>query len=55
MVEVPVARPREPSQFLSSAFIATRRHLEELIHGQRASSVDALPRFRRCQADEDVK
>jgi NitT/TauT family transport system ATP-binding protein len=54
-VEVPVMRPREPSQFLSSAFVATKRHLEELIHGQRSSTVDVLPKFRRCQADEDVQ
>jgi NitT/TauT family transport system ATP-binding protein len=54
MVEVPVLRPREPSQFLSSAFVATKRHLEELIHGQRSPTGEALPRFRRCQADDDV-
>jgi NitT/TauT family transport system ATP-binding protein len=54
-VEVPVARPREPSQFLSDEFVATRRHLEGLIHGQRAMATDALPRFRHCQPDDDVQ
>jgi NitT/TauT family transport system ATP-binding protein len=53
-VEVPVPRPREPGQFLSPEFVATRRHLEALIHGHRAPSSEALPRFRRCQVDEDV-
>ncbi|MBV9948319.1 MAG: ABC transporter ATP-binding protein [Myxococcales bacterium] len=54
-VEVPVPRPREPGQFLSREFVATKRHLESLIHGQRSPAVESLPRFRRCQADEDVQ
>ncbi|SRR5579883_167492 len=54
-VEVPVPRPRDPSQFATPEFAATKRHLEALIHGQRAAGSDALPRFRRCQADEDVQ
>ncbi|MDZ8118951.1 ABC transporter ATP-binding protein [Pontiella agarivorans] len=32
MVEVPVSRPRSPSQFLSPEFLTTKIHLEELIH-----------------------
>jgi NitT/TauT family transport system ATP-binding protein len=54
-VEVPVPRPREASQFLSQEFVATKRHLEGLIHGQRTMATDALPRFRHCQPDEDVQ
>jgi NitT/TauT family transport system ATP-binding protein len=54
-VEVPVPRPREPLQCVTPQFMATRRHLETLIHGQRSGTGDALPRFRRCQADEDVQ
>jgi NitT/TauT family transport system ATP-binding protein len=54
-VEVPVPRPREPSQVLSSEFIATKRHLAGLIHRQRLATAETLPRFRRCQADEDVQ
>jgi NitT/TauT family transport system ATP-binding protein len=54
-VEVPVPRPREPLQCVTPEFIATRRHLEGLIHGHHAGIGDALPRFRRCQADEDVQ
>ena len=33
IVEVPVPRPRERSQVLSGAFLATKRRLEELIYG----------------------
>ena len=36
-IEVPVSRPRDASQFLSPEFVATKRHLERLIHGQRPS------------------
>jgi len=54
-VEVPVPRPRDPSQSLSPEFIATKRHLESLIHGQRPMSVDVLPKFRHRHADEDVQ
>ncbi|MFO7178300.1 MAG: ABC transporter ATP-binding protein [Pseudomonadota bacterium] len=32
IIEVPVARPRTPEQFLSAHFLATKKRLEELIH-----------------------
>jgi NitT/TauT family transport system ATP-binding protein len=32
IIDVPVARPRTPEQFLSAHFLATRKRLEELIH-----------------------
>ena len=54
-VEVPVARPRDASQFASTEFLATKRHLEALIHGQRPQATEALPRFRHYQPDEDVQ
>ncbi|MGK4000369.1 ABC transporter ATP-binding protein [Sorangium sp. So ce1024] len=34
IIEVPVARPRGPEQLLSGHFLATKRRLEELIHGR---------------------
>jgi len=33
IIDVPVARPRGPDQFLSGHFLATKQRLEELIHG----------------------
>jgi NitT/TauT family transport system ATP-binding protein len=54
VVEVPVPRPRDLSQTLSSPFLATKRHLESLIHGQRSAAVDVLPKFRHEHLDEDV-
>ncbi|XXT37856.1 ABC transporter ATP-binding protein [Sorangium sp. So ce513] len=41
IIEVPVARPRGPEQLLSGHFLATKRRLEELIHG-RAPAAGAL-------------
>lgn len=32
LVEVPVPQPRHPDQFLSPEFLATKRHIESLIH-----------------------
>ncbi len=57
VVEVPVERPRDPSQFLSSAFVATKKHLEHLIHGHGASNggMEILPKFRHHQPDDDVQ
>jgi NitT/TauT family transport system ATP-binding protein len=33
IMNVPVVRPRAPSQFLSGHFLAAKQRLEELIHG----------------------
>ena len=32
LIEVPVPRPRQPAQFISAEFLATKARLEELIH-----------------------
>jgi NitT/TauT family transport system ATP-binding protein len=55
IVEVPVPRPRDASQFASERFVATKRHLEKLIHGQRTTAVDSLPKFRHEHPDQDVQ
>ncbi len=55
IIEVPVPRPRDASQFASDAFFATKRHLENLIHGQRTAPAEALPRFKHEHPDSDVQ
>jgi NitT/TauT family transport system ATP-binding protein len=37
IIDVPVARPRAPAQFLSGHFLATKKRLEELIHRRDAA------------------
>ncbi len=54
IIEVPVPRPRDASQFLSEPFVATKRHVEALIHGQRSAPVEALPKFKHEHPDSDV-
>ncbi|HEY5959112.1 MAG TPA: ABC transporter ATP-binding protein [Polyangiaceae bacterium] len=38
IIEVPVERPRTPDQFLSEYFLATKLHLEQLIHQREIST-----------------
>jgi NitT/TauT family transport system ATP-binding protein len=40
IIDVPVARPRSTEQFLSGHFLATKRRLEELIHGHPEAELD---------------
>ncbi len=54
-VEVPVPRPRDPLQFSSAAFVATKHYLESLIHGQRTMTSEVLPTFRHSHPDDDVQ
>jgi NitT/TauT family transport system ATP-binding protein len=55
MVEVPVARPRHPEQCMSPLFLATRRHLESLIHRDRPAIADKLPACRMTVVGDDVE
>jgi len=55
LVEVPVPRPRSPEQSTSPEFVATRRHLEELIHPRTEVVLDRLPRIRMTQVGDDVE
>ncbi len=52
IIEVPVPRPRDVSQYLSESFLATKRHLESLIHGQRTAPVETLPKFKQEYPDQ---
>jgi NitT/TauT family transport system ATP-binding protein len=54
LIEVPVPHPRSPEQALSPEFLATRRHLEHLIHPPGARATDTLPIQRLTPVGDDV-
>ncbi|TVR15649.1 MAG: ABC transporter ATP-binding protein [Planctomycetota bacterium] len=43
IIEVPVPHPRSPDQFLSPAFLATKRHINDLIHPPQQHSAGPKP------------
>jgi len=55
MVEVPVPRPRNADHLVSPSFLATRKHLEELIHPPSQDRNDRLPMVRLTQVGDDVE
>jgi NitT/TauT family transport system ATP-binding protein len=55
LMEVAVPRPRHPTQSLSPAFAAARRHLEELIHPPVEVATDTLPLRRMTVVGDDVE
>jgi len=55
VVEVPVARPRDPEQCTTPLFLATRKHLEALIHRDRPAVADKLPAVRMTVVGDDVE
>ncbi len=54
IIEVPVSRPRSPSQFLSPEFLATKKRLEELIHPITDEKDDKLPIFKLTKVGDEV-
>jgi NitT/TauT family transport system ATP-binding protein len=54
IVEVPVPRPRSREQMISPLFIATKKHLESLIHGT-SETAEPRPRIRMTQVGDDVE
>lgn len=58
IIEVPVPQPRQPEQFLSPEFLATKKRLEELIHPPEAEvevNGDHLNMVRMVSVDDDVE
>jgi len=55
LVEVPVPRPRDPDQFLTPEFLATRKHLEDLIHPPGQKQQDKLPILKLTRAGDEVE
>ena len=58
LIEVPVPQPRNPKQFLSPEFLATKARLEELIHPPQEEEVslseDHLNMVRMVALDDEV-
>jgi NitT/TauT family transport system ATP-binding protein len=55
LIEVPVPRPRTREQFASPEFLATRRHLDELIHPAIHVHSERLPLGRMTVVGDDVE
>jgi len=56
IVEVPVPQPRSPNQFLSPEFLATKQHIESLIHPPKEEDDDDdhLNLVRMVHVNDDV-
>jgi NitT/TauT family transport system ATP-binding protein len=54
LIEVPVPQPRNPSQFLSPEFLATKQHIEQLIHPPTDNGADNLDLVRMVHVKSDV-
>jgi NitT/TauT family transport system ATP-binding protein len=56
LIEVPVPQPRSPEQFISPEFLATKQHIEELIHPARSAedASDHLNMVRMVRVDDEV-
>jgi NitT/TauT family transport system ATP-binding protein len=54
LVEVPVPRPRSREQMISPLFIATKKHLESLIH-TKTENTEPRPLIRMTQVGDEVE
>jgi len=55
IVEVPVPQPRDPEQLLSPEFLATRAHIESLIHPPSSEEQEKLNMVRMVSVDAEVE
>lgn len=55
LIEVPVSRPREVGRFHCPEFLATRQHLDDLIHPPVSVEADPLPIVRLTAVGDDVE
>ncbi len=53
--DVPVPRPRDPSQLTSKEFIEARTYLNHLIHPEPTQQVSKLPMLRLTQVGDEVE
>jgi NitT/TauT family transport system ATP-binding protein len=54
VVEVPVPRPRSREQMITPSFMATKKHLEQLIHTPSSDS-EPMPAIRTTRVGDDVE
>lgn len=55
VVENPVPRPRTPDQFITPTFLATKKHLENLIHPVQKEEPIQLSSVRMTPAGEEIE
>ena len=56
VIEVPVPRPRDPEQFISPEFLATRKRIDELIHPpSEEDEDDKLNMIRLARVGDEVE
>lgn len=53
MIEVPVPQPRSPKQHLHPEFLATKQHIEHLIH-PKSEVEETLPIIRLTQVEDEI-
>lgn len=54
LIEVPVPQPRNPEQFLTPEFLATKQHIEQLIHPPVEEGDDHMNLVRMVNVNSDV-
>jgi NitT/TauT family transport system ATP-binding protein len=55
LIEVPVPRPRDPGQFLTPDFLATKKRLEELIRPPELAQNEGIPMIRLTEVGDEVE
>jgi NitT/TauT family transport system ATP-binding protein len=55
VIENPVPRPRDATQFLSPEFLALKARLDELIHGPADQPEEKLPVIKLTEAGDEVE
>ena len=55
LIEVPVPRPRDPGQFLSPEFLATKKRLEELIRPVELAQNEGISMIRLTEVGDEVE
>jgi len=55
LIEVPVTRPRSNGQIIEPSFLATRKHIDSLIHPEQDQVREEFPVLRFTKPDPDVQ